>query len=418
MSWAAMARKAQAVEAPPIAAGAARQVVVAVEPSKEADAMNDDLENIRCRTSINLPEHHKGVLILDANAFFKGLEDLLTVADVLVTVPQVVQEVRDRASKDYMDRLPFKLHTMDPSASSIKRVIAMGERTGDAGVLSRTDVRLAALALDCCTSLNCLKKEIEPRAPVLNPAKSDTSGVKEVAEEVDNTQEMEDEGGEQGEGDDDDEEGWITPANVQQVQRAEEGRDAFDGQGACVTSDYAMQNVLMHLGVPIVGPRGMKISELRLWLLRCHACFHVMTDTTRQFCSECGSGDTLKRVQYIVTSTGEKQLFVNFKHQISTRGNIFQLPKPRGGKRGTNKTLALREDQLAHVIRASQGVRSTPQTAKLDHVIADDDDDLALFGEDSSTKTGKRDPNGARAFSSYKRYNVNERKKARAAHRK
>jgi RNA-binding protein NOB1 len=417
-----MARQAQAAEPAPSAAP--RQVVVAVETAKAVASTDQvDLENIKGRTSINLPEHRKGVLVLDANAFFKGLDDLLTVADVLVTIPQVVQEVRDRASKDYMERLPFKLHTADPSAGSIMAVISMAERTGDAGVLSRTDIRLAALALDCCSSLQCLRPPIEPRAPTLNPSTSLTTGVKEMADEVDNSNELQASEGEKEEeaenaAGDEDEDGWITPANVREVQRAAEGSEPFDGSAACVTSDYAMQNVLMHLGVPIVGPRGMKISELRLWLLRCHACFHVMTDTTRQFCSECGSGNTLKRVQYIVTATGEKQLFVNFKHQISTRGTIFQLPKPRGGKRGTNKTLALREDQLLHVVRSAQGNGSSRAT-KLQHVTnEDDDDDLALFGEDNSGKAPRRDPNGPREFSSYKKFNVNERKKARAGHRK
>jgi RNA-binding protein NOB1 len=41
----------------------------------------------------------------------------------------------------------------------------------------------------------------------------------------------------------------------------------------CMTADYAMQNVLMHLGLNLVGVEGTRISSVKSWVLRCHACF-------------------------------------------------------------------------------------------------------------------------------------------------
>ena len=176
-----------------------------------------------------------------------------------------------------------------------------------------------------------------------------------------------------------------------------------------------MQNTLMHLGVPTVGTRGMQIRQLRQWILRCHACYRVVADTTRQFCPDCGSGNTLKRVSYVINEDGEKQLFINFKRNISTRGNVYQLPKPRGGRRGTNRTLVLREDQLAHVVKG-KGAKGSAE-AKLQEALRDDDEDaLAVFGE--APKRKAFNPDQPRTQSSYKTYNINERKKVLAARRK
>jgi RNA-binding protein NOB1 len=284
--------------------------------------------------------------------------------------------------------------------------------------MSRTDLKLAALALDCCEAKGCLGARVEPRNLEVNPGDVH-SNVTVVTEEVSDDESTSSSDAKSPSSDSNEEErqedsdgDWITPENIHQVSEGRVQQDgvSFAGDVACVTSDFALQNVLMHLGVPIVGPQGMQIRELRLWLLRCHACYRLVSDTTRQFCPDCGSGNTLKRVNYVVNTDGEKQLFINFKRRINTRGTVYNLPKPRGGKFGTNRTLALREDQLAHVIKGSSS--HTEKRAK----VLEDSDELATFGE---TKPQKRfDHAQPKTFSSYKLYNVNERKKARAARRK
>ena len=44
---------------------------------------------------------------------------------------------------------------------------------------------------------------------------------------------------------------------------------------ACVTGDFAMQNVLLQMGLRLVAPNGSRIRELRRWALRCSACSRV-----------------------------------------------------------------------------------------------------------------------------------------------
>ncbi|RNC60631.1 RNA-binding protein NOB1, partial [Trypanosoma cruzi] len=92
-----------------------------------------------------IPTYQKGLLILDANAFIKGMDNFNDVADVLVTTPQVVAEVRDRAARDLLSRFSQALHVLEPSKEAIAAVVSVAEETGDLGAMSRTDIRLCAL---------------------------------------------------------------------------------------------------------------------------------------------------------------------------------------------------------------------------------------------------------------------------------
>lgn len=403
----------------------------AVLPLKELESEN-----------ISLPSYSKGLLIIDANVIIKGIEALLSSADAFITTPAVVAELKDRDSRDMLNRLPYQLHLMEPSSAAVRRVIECAQKTGDFGVLSTTDIRLCALAYDCAAAETALRPPIHPSSAVQEIQSGQDVRVmkEEMCDEEEESDEEEEENKEEVRRDgvnnreqnirgivhkdDDDEEGWITPENIiQKTQELAPNADAnvltaFAGGLACVTSDYAMQNVLLHLGVPLVGTNGMCIAELRLWLLRCTSCFAVVTDTTRQFCPKCGSGDTLRRVHYIINEKGEKKLFINFKRRLSTRGTVYNLPKPRGGKHGTNRLLVLREDQLAHVIRGTTAASLKAKQAMRKQMNDKEglEGDLAMFGAPEKSK--KRDLAAPRLTSSYHKYNVNEKKKVRAAHRK
>ena len=40
-----------------------------------------------------------------------------------------------------------------------------------------------------------------------------------------------------------------------------------------MTADFAMQNVLLQMGLGLVGVEGKRIERVKSWVLRCHACF-------------------------------------------------------------------------------------------------------------------------------------------------
>ena len=117
--------------------------------------------------------------------------------------------------------------------------------------------------------------------------------------------------------------------------------EPFESTVVSATGDYAMQNVLLQMGLRLTTPDGMRVSELRRWVLRCHACGDVTKQTTRVFCAKCGNA-TLQKVQHTVGAGGAEQFGVRRKHKI--RGTRFSLPAPKGGRR--EKAPILREDQL------------------------------------------------------------------------
>ena len=73
------------------------------------------------------------------------------------------------------------------------------------------------------------------------------------------------------------------------------------------------------------GPRARSISLLLSLHYpqpssgRCHGCFTLVVDTTRQFCPQCGSGDTLKKVSYTVKEDGSIDVWINPKKVLSTK---------------------------------------------------------------------------------------------------
>ena len=88
--------------------------------------------------------------------------------------------------------------------------------------------------------------------------------------------------------DEDDGEGeWITPSNValhkSRAMHLVPDEDAKGGKGksraaeqiraGCMTADFAMQNVLLQMGLGLVSVEGKRIERVKSWVLRCHACF-------------------------------------------------------------------------------------------------------------------------------------------------
>lgn len=82
--------------------------------------------------------------------------------------------------------------------------------------------------------------------------------------------------------DEDDGEGeWITPDNVHLHKSKALGLlPSGDGKAkddeiwaGCMTVDFAMQNVLLQMGLDLVGLEGRRIEKVKTWVLRCHACY-------------------------------------------------------------------------------------------------------------------------------------------------
>ncbi|KAM3665388.1 RNA-binding protein NOB1 isoform 2-T2 [Ammospiza maritima maritima] len=156
---------------------------------------------------------------------------------------------------------------------------------------------------------------------------------------------------------DDDDEGWITPSNLKEAQQ---DMGHFDTapvgvQVGCVTTDFAMQNVLLQMGLHVLAVNGMLIRRARSYILRCHGCFRTTSDMTKVFCPHCGN-KTLKKVAVSVSEDGSLHMhFSRNPKVLNPRGLRYPLPAPQGGKHANNPHLV--EDQRFPQQRLSRKAR-------------------------------------------------------------
>ncbi|XP_011642268.1 RNA-binding protein NOB1 [Pogonomyrmex barbatus] len=142
----------------------------------------------------------------------------------------------------------------------------------------------------------------------------------------------------------DDDGGWITPANISNVKKQMDSEILEEKAAtvACLTMDFAMQNVLMQMGLNVVSLDGRVIKQMRTFIFRCYACFKTTSIMTKIFCPHCGN-KTLKKVEVTLDENGKQQIHINFRKPLSAKGKKFSLPMPKGGKHANNPILC--EDQ-------------------------------------------------------------------------
>ncbi|RMZ89902.1 hypothetical protein DV736_g2872, partial [Chaetothyriales sp. CBS 134916] len=408
-------------------------------------------------------------IILDSSPLLlntPGISTLLTSGHVLVTTPSVLAEIKTEEAKSRVETLykPF-LELRSPKPDSVAFVRAFAGKTGDAGVLSQTDFEVLALAyeLECERNggdwrlrnapgqkrLNGSRpekaEEDEERGAALEAAKDVTEDMKRVRidQEPGGGEKPHQERGqdqpkqqsneciegdvseqripelleEQDSADSDD--GWITPSNIKRRQARDEAADnAANARGptkmlqvATMTGDFAMQNVLLQINLNLLSTKTcQRISQIKQFVLRCHACFTTCKDMSKQFCPRCGK-PTLTRVSCTTNDKGEVKLHLKAKMQWNNRGNVYSIPKPitgsanqkwkgpsqGGGKGGWGSDLILAEDQKEYIRAVSGAKRSKAKD---------------LMDEDTlpNILTGERDRAGGRPRVGAGR-NVNSRKR-------
>ena len=133
-----------------------------------------------------------------------------------------------------------------------------------------------------------------------------------------------------------DSEGWITPSNLKKQQAKDRERSSMaitEGkvmQVATITTDFAMQNVLLQMGLNLLSPSIQQVRHIKTYILRCHACFAKCKDMAKQFCPRCGK-PTLTRVSCSTNAKGEFQIHLKKNMQWNHRGDRFSIPKPVSG---------------------------------------------------------------------------------------
>ena len=343
----------------------------------------------------------------------------------VLTLREVVGEIRDAATRQRLAVLPFELGFRSPLPESLAVVTRFTKLTGDFPALSTTDLRVLALVYQ-------LWREANPDAPLPEPKIQPTQTLslprrqgggpglvgfvtpvykdKEapapetqlqqlsladteptVKEQVKEPEKKEEEKstseGSSSEADEDWEEessseeereeegdgGWITADNLADAVRGcggdPEAVSAISEQltVACLTTDFAMQNVLLQMGLAVVSVDGLRVRRLRSFILRCTACFATTPKMEKRFCPACGNA-SLKRVSVSIDpETGERKLHINTRRQLNIKGLRHSLPAPKGGKHARNPMLV--EDQPVPHNRLSK---------KAARALAPDEDFVAL----------------------------------------
>lgn len=333
-------------------------------------------------------------LVVDSGAFIKNAP-VHEYAENVYTVAGAIKEIKDKATRQRLQFLPYNLIVKEPSPDAYKHVLEFSKKTGDFASLSVVDLQIIALTYQLekeniginhlntepvcqVTSRPCFtdtqlsgfyypKEEVSESED--KPLEELTSGVNteikssndelEINEsEISNTDEnentvtdnhenKENENSYEDEGDDIkfSDEGWITSSNIEEMQKKMGAMILNEVSSvciACITTDFSVQNVLLQIGLHILSVDGMLIKNTRVYILRCYACYKTTSNTSKKFCPNCGN-KTLKRVAVSYNEEGSKNIHINFKKPINIRGSRYSLPMPKGGKHAENPVLC--EDQ-------------------------------------------------------------------------
>uniref|UniRef100_A0A3B4TVE9 RNA-binding protein NOB1 n=1 Tax=Seriola dumerili TaxID=41447 RepID=A0A3B4TVE9_SERDU len=361
-------------------------------------------------------------VVADAGAFLKKAP-LQEIGRNIYTLKEVVNEIRDKPTRRSLAFLPYQLHFKDPHPEHVRHVTEFSKKTGDYPSLSATDIKVLALTyqleLEQVGSQH-LRREPEvkvniqgtqrhPETPVNVAGFHFPSKVKDPEEvlNLNNKQKQtvtvdtnefnsfqfwrepvptiddsllellvssQDSAGKRDsrpdtseEEDEEDEGGWITPSNIKQMKMASGDWTApADVRVGCLTTDFAMQNVLIQIGLHVLSVNGMLIKQARNYILRCHACFKTTSNMNKVFCPHCGN-KTLKKLAVTVSEDGSMKMhFSKNPKVLNPRGLRHSLPLPQGGKHGSNPQLV--EDQRFPQQRLSQKARQKTDVFDPDYV--------------------------------------------------
>ncbi|KAF2841250.1 D-site 20S pre-rRNA nuclease [Patellaria atrata CBS 101060] len=218
---------------------------------------------------------------------------------------------------------------------------------------------------------------------------------------------------------DSDSEGWITPSNLKK-HLEKYSNPSFESsssqdkhmQVATLTTDFAMQNVLLQMNLNLLSSSFSRVRHLKTFVLRCHACFSTTKEMNKQFCPRCGK-PTLTRVACSTDQNGEFKLHLKKNMQWNNRGNVYSIPKPvsghasgkvnvggggkGGGKGGWGQGLILAEDQKEYVNAVSEQKRTKTRN------LMDEDYLPAILSGERSRAGGRLKVGAGRNVNSRKR---------------
>ncbi|KAG5518715.1 hypothetical protein PMAC_002684 [Pneumocystis sp. 'macacae'] len=321
-----------------------------------------------------------GALVLDTASFISfPKSSIMNKATSFYTVPNVMTEIKDEKSLQELSLWKDKINIRVPQSSFIKEIISFSKKTGDYEVLSITDIHIIALTYELECEMNGsslgMRKELSKQPKMNRPESPKHDNIDEdgenkildtftdqiffqekpknndlndkINEVIKNTEDL------TFQEIDEDSDGWITPSNIHCYKSLVDKANMISMKKetqmkvACVTNDFAMQNVLLQMDLNLVSQEtGLRIKTVKSWVLRCYGCFKIVKDISKKFCPGCG-GNTLLRTSCSIDSNGKFRIYLKRHMQWNNRGTIYPIPKPHHGSASGKgyKQLIFREDQ-------------------------------------------------------------------------
>ena len=318
-------------------------------------------------------------MILDTSFFIK-LTSLNLEKNKYFTTQYIVNEIRDVKARDFYQLNKNFIQIKNPTKESIKQVSKFAKESNDLTYLSIADLSVMALAYETIKNMGKLDKlnkkplnyKIIPQEKLMEEIQKKKNETKKINEnKIENKIMNIDE--------DDDEEGWITPENlytkldemngiheiksknikkkedekienintnkemnIDENNIIEENKINDDINVYVNTADFTLQNVCMKMGIPILGVDGLRIRNIKNYILKCTVCYKFIFEIDKKFCPYCGY-PYLMKIGYNIFANGEIRIN-DRKPEPRKRGQIFDLPAPTTKKNGT--VYILTEDQI------------------------------------------------------------------------
>ncbi|KAL7406076.1 hypothetical protein ABVT39_012874 [Epinephelus coioides] len=296
-----------------------------------------------------------------------------------VDIPQTQRET-ETSSSDEFNSFLFWREPLPSIDSDLLDLLDPVEALNSANTQKQTDTQKSAVTADS-DEFNNFHFWREPLPPIddslldllkvddvsTTESRLDTSPQTQESEDQSDDADKENEPEDEEDDDDDDGGGWITPSNIKQVKMdSADGTAPADVKVGCLTTDFAMQNVLIQIGLHVLSVNGMLIKQARNYILRCHACFKTTSNMNKVFCPHCGN-QTLKKVAVTINQDGSKQMhFSKNPKVLNPKGLRHSLPLPHGGKHSSNPQLV--EDQRFPQQRLSRKARQKTDVFNPDYV--------------------------------------------------
>ena len=322
-------------------------------------------------------ENTKSYMILDTSFFIK-LTSLNLDKNNYYTTQYIVNEIRDPKARDFYQLNKNFIEIKNPTKDSIKKVSKFAKESNDLTYLSIADLSVMALAYETIKNIGLIEKlnkkplnytviDQEKFQEQINKKKEKEKNEKKINEDnkIININE------------DDDEDDWITPENLYTkldemngvheiknkkkkeddkinvinndnniemiIDNNDEDKKNKDEINVYVnTADFTLQNACMKMGIPILGVDGLRIRNIKNYILKCTVCYKFIFEIDKKFCPYCGY-PYLMKIGYNIYANGEMKIN-DRKPEPRKRGQIFDLPAPTTKKNGT--VYILTEDQI------------------------------------------------------------------------